>query len=51
VVNAFAAARLTLAFRQLFAARFPIRRMRVVDDFGGDDGGLDVDRARRRRVG
>jgi hypothetical protein len=26
-----------LAFRQLFADRFPIRQMRVVDDFGGDD--------------
>jgi hypothetical protein len=30
-------ASLTQAFRQLFAARFPIRQMRVVDDFGGDD--------------
>jgi hypothetical protein len=37
VVNASAAASLTVAFRQLFAARFPIRQMRMVDDFGGDD--------------
>ena len=37
VVNSSAAASLTQAFRQLFAARFPIRQMRVVDDFGGDD--------------
>jgi len=37
VVNASAAASLTVAFRQLFAAGFPIRQMRVVDDFGGDD--------------
>lgn len=37
IVNASAAASLTQAFRQLFAARFPIRQMRVVDDFGGDD--------------
>ena len=37
VVNASAAASLTLAFRRLFTARFPIRQMRVVDDFGGDD--------------
>jgi len=37
VVNASAAASLTVAFGQLFTARFPIRQMRVVDDFGGDD--------------
>lgn len=37
VVNGPAAASLTLAFRQLSAAGFPIRQMRVVDDFGGDD--------------
>ena len=37
IVNVSAAASLTRAFRQLFAARFPIRQMRVVDDFGGDD--------------
>jgi poly-gamma-glutamate synthesis protein (capsule biosynthesis protein) len=37
VVNASAAATVTRAFRSLFAARFPIRQMRVVDDFGGDD--------------
>lgn len=37
VVNSSAAASLTQAFRQLFAVRFPIRQMRVVDEFGGDD--------------
>ena len=37
IVNASAAASLTQAFRLLFAAGFPIRQMRVVDDFGGDD--------------
>jgi hypothetical protein len=37
IVNDSAAASLTQAFRQLFAAGFPIRQMRVVDDFGGDD--------------
>ena len=37
VVNASAAADVSHAFRLLFAARFPIRQMRVVDDFGGDD--------------
>lgn len=37
VVNESAAASLAYAFRLLFAARFPIRRMQVVDDFGGDD--------------
>jgi hypothetical protein len=37
IVNASAAGSLTEAFRQLFAARFPIKQMRVVDDFGGDD--------------
>ena len=37
VVNASAAPTLRRAFGQLFAARFPIRQMRVVDDFGGDD--------------
>lgn len=37
VVNASAVASVTQAFRQLFAARFPIRQMRVVDYFGGDD--------------
>jgi hypothetical protein len=36
-VNASAAASLTVAFRQLFTARFPIRQMRAADDFGGDD--------------
>lgn len=37
VVNASAAAPLSRAFLLLFDARFPIRQMRVVDDFGGDD--------------
>ena len=37
IVNASAAASLTRAFRLLFEAQFPIRQMRVVDDFGGDD--------------
>ena len=37
VVNGSAAPALSRAFGQLFAARFPIRQMRVVDDFGGDD--------------
>jgi hypothetical protein len=37
IVNASAAANVTRAFAMLFAARFPVRQMRVVDDFGGDD--------------
>jgi hypothetical protein len=37
VVNASAAPALSRAFGQLYAARFPIRQIRVVDDFGGDD--------------
>jgi hypothetical protein len=37
VVNASAATELSRAFRMLFDARFPIRQMRVVDDYGGDD--------------
>ena len=37
VVDGAAAADLTVAFRMLFSARFPIRQMRVVEDFGGDD--------------
>jgi D-alanyl-D-alanine carboxypeptidase len=37
IVNASAAASLTRAFALLFAARFPVRQMRVVDGFGGDD--------------
>ena len=37
IVNASAAADMTLAFGQLFAARFPIRQLRVAEDFGGDD--------------
>ena len=37
IVSASAAASVTQAFRLLFEARFPIRQMRVVEDFGGDD--------------
>jgi hypothetical protein len=37
VANGSATPALIRAFGQLFAARFPIRQMRVVDDFGGDD--------------
>jgi hypothetical protein len=36
-VNQSATASLTRVFGLLFAARFPIRQMRVVDDFAGDD--------------
>ena len=37
IVNASAARRLARAFGLLFAARYPIRQMRVVDAFGGSD--------------
>ena len=37
IVNTSAARRVTRAFALLFAARFPARQMRAVDDFGGDD--------------
>jgi D-alanyl-D-alanine carboxypeptidase len=37
VVNASAAKPLARAFRLLFVARYPIRRMRVVEVFGGSD--------------
>ena len=37
VVNADAVDAIREAFRRLFAARFPIRSMRLVDDFGADD--------------
>ena len=37
IVNASAATSMITAFRLLFEARFPVRQMRVVDDFGGDD--------------
>jgi hypothetical protein len=37
IVNASVARKVVRAFRLLFAARFPIRQMRVVDDFGGSD--------------
>jgi hypothetical protein len=37
VVAASAVAPVRQAFRTLFAARFPIRRMRLVDDYGASD--------------
>ena len=37
IENTAAATSMITAFRLLFQARFPIRQMRVVDDFGGDD--------------
>ncbi|HSC48711.1 MAG TPA: M15 family metallopeptidase [Gaiellaceae bacterium] len=37
VVNAVAVSPLTRVFSRLYAARFPIRRMRPVDAYGGDD--------------
>jgi D-alanyl-D-alanine carboxypeptidase len=37
VASASAAAALRGAFASLFTARFPIRRMRLVDDYGGSD--------------
>jgi D-alanyl-D-alanine carboxypeptidase len=37
VVNAAAVAPLSHAFADLFHARFPIRRMRLVDRYGGSD--------------
>jgi hypothetical protein len=37
VVNADVAARVVASFRRLYDARFPIRRMRLVDDYGGSD--------------
>jgi D-alanyl-D-alanine carboxypeptidase len=37
VVNASAVKPLSRAFASLFDARFPIRRMRLVDDYGGSD--------------
>jgi len=37
VANKDAAAALVGAFRRLYAARFPIRRMELVDRYGGDD--------------
>jgi hypothetical protein len=37
IVNASAVAPLHRAFARLYAARFPIRRMRPVDDYGGSD--------------
>jgi D-alanyl-D-alanine carboxypeptidase len=37
IVNVSAATALSHAFGLLFGAGYPIRQMRVVDDFGGDD--------------
>jgi len=37
VVNAAQARPVLRAFRRLYSERFPIRRMRLVDDYGGDD--------------
>jgi hypothetical protein len=37
IVNATAAADVHTAFRKLFAKRFPIRRMHLVDSYGADD--------------
>ncbi len=37
MVNASAATALSRAFGRPFAVRFPIRQIRMVDDFGGDD--------------
>ena len=37
VVHADAADALIEVFRRLFAARFPLEQVRLVDDFGGDD--------------
>jgi hypothetical protein len=37
VVNASATEAMRGVFSRLFAARFPIRQMRLVDDYGGDD--------------
>jgi D-alanyl-D-alanine carboxypeptidase-like protein len=44
VVNARAVAPLTRVFSRLYAARFPIRRMRPIDAYGGsDERSLDAD--------
>jgi hypothetical protein len=37
VVNQDVAKSVTMAFRHLYNSRFPIRRMRLVDDYGGSD--------------
>jgi hypothetical protein len=37
VVNADSTTSIVSVLRRLYAARFPIRRMRLVDDYGGDD--------------
>src|SRR5437870_5694546 len=37
IANRSAAAGLVSVFRRLYAARFPIRRMELVDRYGGDD--------------
>jgi hypothetical protein len=37
VVNSSAVGELTIVFRRLYRARFPIRRMRPIDAYGGND--------------
>ena len=37
IVNATAVSAVRTAFRRLFAERFPIRKIRLVDDYGADD--------------
>jgi D-alanyl-D-alanine carboxypeptidase/RTX calcium-binding nonapeptide repeat (4 copies) len=37
VVHRDAVGEMRTAFRRIFRARFPIRRMQLIDDFGGDD--------------
>ena len=37
IVNARAVATLTRVFSRLYAARFPVRRMRRIDEYGGSD--------------
>src|SRR6185312_17402488 len=37
IVNADAVPDLTQVFRRLYAARFPIRRLRPIDAYGGND--------------
>ena len=37
VVNESAVRDVVVVFRRLYGARFPVRRMRPIDDYGGDD--------------
>jgi len=44
VVNEDSTAAVVSVFRQLYSVRFPIRRMRLVDDYGGSDfGSIEAD--------